>query len=325
MPDHRAKAREGQSAHRKMKTTDEVTASQTDQKPTSETQTATPATTENAGNPPAPSPKKKRVRKATSSAAPAQPAAATAPVKPPVPVAREPEALEYTPYDEAAWEWMRKGSIPGAYPPVTYVGTDVSAGVSRILGRSITLDEAQQMVHADGEIAICSVTGKEFQPIAYLPFVPNNLASKIEAGMALTEIDLPMGGAFYLNKSDEIVALSGSVYHYARRFRGGQYVWFKDSPLCQMALAMKEKTGEMDWGTTLEGVQRRLQAKQETARQEKAINDLAGSIQSNRRRKGSHDNGGTHQRDHRMGRAQMDEALEKGKGRRNNHVAVEQE
>src|SRR3990167_4203208 len=131
---------------------------------------------------------------------------------------------DFPPYDAEAWAWMSNQSIPWAFSPILYIGTQVSVEVSKIIGRPMNLEEAKHLVQPDGEedeikkmkiidaegptreevvrthAYKCASEGTRFRPVRYLPFIPKNLDKQIAAGNKLMEISLPYGGAFYVNK-----------------------------------------------------------------------------------------------------------------------------
>lgn len=194
---------------------------------------------------------------------------------------KKPEVgLEYQPYDVEAWEYMRQASIPGAYAPILYIGEKVSEGVAKILGRSMTLEEAKYLVGPDGDPVTCSSEGIEFQPIRYLPFVPRSLDTQIKEGRRLTEIDLPFGGAFYVNRNNEITGFSGTVYHYvAKRQR---YEWNSNSPLVMVAEELGRQRGQIDWGVTYEHAIKIQTARLAAIERRGKIGKLAKELISNR-------------------------------------------
>ena len=310
MPDHRAKAREGQlHIENKMKTAKEKDAKK-----------ATAAVSKLVRKP--------RVKngRAAKRAVPAT-----------TPTVETPRAPEYPIFDKEAGDWVYRSSIPGAYAPVLYIGETIARGISQMLGRSLTLAEAQYLVSPDGEPTFCyserdkkDGDKKLFQPVKYLPFIPQSLEQRLKDGEEFTDIDLPWGGAYYVTRDNEIVAFSGAVFHYDRHKR--HYGWHARSPLVRMARKMLEtKNGldKPDWGKPLQDV-KNIQVSRAAIAAEDATfgaiaNDLLANRQSNRRRKGSRDNGGARYRDNRMEQAQMAEAFN-GKGRRNNHeLATEPE
>jgi hypothetical protein len=250
------------------------------------------------------------------------------------PTVETPCAPEYPIFDQEAAAWVYRGSIAGAYAPVLYIGEMIAHGISQMLGRSLTLAEAQHLVSPDGEPAFCyserekkDEDKKLFQPVKYLPFIPKNLEQRLKDGEEFTSIDLPWGGAYYVTRDNEIVAFSGAVFHYDRHKR--HYGWHARSPLVRMARKMLEtKNGldKPDWGKPLQDV-KNIQVSRAAIAAEDATfgaiaNDLLANRQSNRRHGGHRDDNGARRRDNRMERAQMTEAFEKVKGRRNNHAVT---
>ncbi|MDE1975425.1 MAG: hypothetical protein KGI49_02885 [Patescibacteria group bacterium] len=201
------------------------------------------------------------------------------------------EGLGYPLYSPEAAEWVYRPTIPGAYPPIFYIGEIVSLGIARLLGRSISLEEAQYLVQTDGEPTVCALTGIQFQPVLYLPFVPRDLEFRLkDEGKKLTEIALPFGGAFYVNKENEIVAFSGPVFHYVRRHE--RYERKSDSPLVSVAEEFGRVRGNDDWGKPYQHALN-LQASIKAARERREkVHSLVGGLLSNRppgaRRKSYH-------------------------------------
>lgn len=188
----------------------------------------------------------------------------------------------YPPFDAEAKEYMYE-PVPGAYSRILYIGPTVTSEIAEILGRSITLEEAKCLVCNDGEPVVCAQTGEEFQPMKYLPFVPNNLRTRIEAGDRLADIQLPFGGAFYVTKDLNALALSGSVFRYVRRH--DRYEWASgSSPMVIMAEEMGRQYGRREWGHTSEEVEAVI-ASMKTARERRdKIKTLAARIMPINRR-----------------------------------------
>lgn len=169
---------------------------------------------------------------------------------------------EFPSYDEVAWKWMANQSIPGAFSPIMYIGQEVSRSIADILGRSMTLEEAQYLVRPDGPFVMCASEDVEFQPVEYVFRVPPGLKEKIAAGQKLTEVGLITGGAFYIDhKKGVAVALSGSVFQYNNRATPARYEWCKSSPLVIAAEESRKMAGYMKWGAPTHQVQKILDAK----------------------------------------------------------------
>jgi uncharacterized membrane protein len=187
------------------------------------------------------------------------------------------EEVDFLPYDPDAWKWMAEQSIPGAYSPILYIGTEVSARIAQILGRPMNIIEAQYLVQPDGPVTDCSAINARFQPIRYLPFEPRWLEKELRAGKSLTELDLPWGGAYYIKKDGTVLAFSGSVFHYDSRSEC--YRWCKSSPLVIAADATKDRFNQRPvWGSPLEEIQNILDARRETRERENKIGALVADI-----------------------------------------------
>lgn len=169
---------------------------------------------------------------------------------------------EFPAYNEEAWKWMAGQSIAGAYSPIMYIGLEVSNQIAAILGRSMTLEEAQYLVKVDGPFIMCAYTGVEFQPVEYVFRVPPGLKEKLATGLKLTDCPLVTGGAFYPNKkTGDMMALSGSVFTWNPR--GQRYEWCKSSPLVIAAEEARKMVGFMKWGAPSHQVQIILGKKKE--------------------------------------------------------------
>ena len=187
---------------------------------------------------------------------------------------------DFPPYNAQAWQWMSQESIPGAFSPILYIGTEVSIKISRLLGSPMTLEEAQHLVQPDGEIATCASEGTGFQPVKYVPFLPKGLEKQLAEGKSLTEIELPYGGAYYVNKAQELVAFSGSVFHYNPRRQ--DYEWCHTSPLVITAEEIRKLTGRMQWGVPFEIANRMIKSRTENKERRRKISSLASSLLPNR-------------------------------------------
>ncbi len=196
------------------------------------------------------------------------------------------EEMDFPPYDNEAWAYMTT-AIPGAYQPIFYVGPTVSIKIAKMLGRSLTLEEAMHLVSIDGDIAVCGYSEErlEFQPIKYLPFVPKILQSLIEKDIPLTEIDLPYGGAYYLTKDKQLFPVSGSVFKLDRRQE--RYVLAKTSPLVIMAERSEGVQDKRKWGDTLEVANRKRGVHlQQNRRNERADKLWENLLLSNNNKRG---------------------------------------
>lgn len=183
----------------------------------------------------------------------------------------------FPPYDEEAWKWMASQSIPGAFSPIMYIGQEVSRSIADILGRPMTLEEAQYLVRVDGPFVMCASEDVEFQPIEYVFRVPPGLKDKIAAGQKLTEVELITGGAFYVDhKKGVAVALSGSVFQYNNRAM--RYEWCKSSPLVIAAEESKKVAGYMKWGSPSHQVQNILDAISRSRGRRDKISGLMSSL-----------------------------------------------
>ncbi len=189
---------------------------------------------------------------------------------------------EFPAYDEEAWKWMAEQSIPGAYSPIMYIGVEVSHQIAAILGRPMTLEEAQYLVKIDGDFVKCAYTGTEFQPVEYVFRVPPGLKDKIAAGAKLTEVELVTGGAFYFNKGKgEMMPLSGSVFEYDRRAQA--YRWCMSSPLVIAANEARKITGHMKWGAPSHQIGKIMNARQENRERHEKIAGLMAEVFAPRR------------------------------------------
>ncbi len=186
----------------------------------------------------------------------------------------EAAVAEFPPYDEEAWGWMSNESIPGAYCPILYTGTDVSIKISKLLGRPMTLKEAQHLVQADGEEATCASEGKVFQPVKYVPFLPQDLEARLSNGESLTEVDLPYGGSYYVSKDNETIAISGCVFH----ARDGKYEWNHKSPLVITAQEMGKRHGKMMWGVPLNMAQQIIESRTANNERRKKISAFVANL-----------------------------------------------
>ena len=180
------------------------------------------------------------------------------------------------PYDEEAWRYMSGPSIDGAHCPIYYIGQKVSSDIAEILGRPMTIEEAQYLVHADGPVVTCHSEGVPFQPVKYVPFCPDNLRAAIAAGKKLTTTSLLWGGAFHVGKDNEPIALSGAVYHYSADRR--RYEYFNASPLVKMASALEKIHGRKIWGKPWEDIQRIIRSRNESMEREKRIAGIADNV-----------------------------------------------
>ncbi|MDP3962507.1 MAG: hypothetical protein Q8Q03_01420 [bacterium] len=195
----------------------------------------------------------------------------------------------FPPYNSAAWNWMCQESIPGAFSPILYIGTEVSMRISQLLGRSMLLEEAQHLVQPDGKMATCAAEGKKFQPVKYVPFLPKNLEAQLAKGETLMEIPLPYGGAYYINKNQELVAFSGSVFHYNPRKQ--DYEWCHTSPLVIAAEEIRKITGRMQWGVPFDTVNKMVQSRAENQERRKKISSLVTSLLPTRKGLGRGEDG----------------------------------
>ncbi len=188
------------------------------------------------------------------------------------PTAKGTEADGVNPLTKEAFKWMvNKDSIPGAFPPVLYCGPSTLLLISQALGRQIELDEAKRLVQADGEKQICAITGKEFRPVAYVPFCPKGLKSQIEAGATLLEARLPFGGQYYFIKG-EPKPVSGSVFHYDERT--DSYDFANSSPLVILAREFAKKKLGMKWGVPLGQIDQVLGRKKERNKNQEVAREL---------------------------------------------------
>lgn len=200
--------------------------------------------------------------------------------------ASEAPSTDFPPYDAEAWAWMSQESIRGAFSPILYIGTGVSVKVSRLLGRPMNLTEARHLVQADGDKVICASEGTKFQPVKYLPFLPKGLEAHLAGGKPLTEIDLPYGGAYYVDKKERVlIAYSGSVFHYNPSRQ--DYEWCHSSPLVIIAEEFRKAGRGMQWGNPLQVASRMMKSTAQNQERRKKISSRVPSLLSNRKGLGS--------------------------------------
>lgn len=211
----------------------------------------------------------------------------------PVEFERQLRSGEIDPYDSEASVWMRsEDSIPGAYPPILYIGPRASIDIALKLGRQIRKDEAKLLVQIDGKKRFCDLglkTGEEieFQPVKYVPFLSREMIRDIEAGKDLTEAELYFGGCFYGNgDGTTTLAISGSIFYYD--FREKKYHEVKDSGLIIMSKKKLKETRRRNWGVPLDFVhqveQQVEQRKDRSHRRHLAANELSDSVVNLRQR-----------------------------------------
>ena len=154
----------------------------------------------------------------------------------------------FNPMTDEAFKWATsQDSIPGAYQPILYFGPKVVIGLSELLKRPLTLEEVKLLARADGEAQVCAFARNSFQPVAYVPYIPNDLLT-IKGD--LSSVDLPEGGQFYVMKGEkEITPVSGSVYFY--NACQDEYGHAHSSPLVTVANAIRKETGKAVWGMSL--------------------------------------------------------------------------
>jgi hypothetical protein len=190
-----------------------------------------------------------------------------------------PTKTAYPPYNEQAAKYMYE-KVPGAYSRILYIGEQVSKEIAEILGRSITLPEAEHLVSLDGEIAVCAASDPnnpvKFQPIKYLPFVPKGLREKIRSGIPLVDMRLPLGGAYYLKKDGTVIAYSGSVFRY--NLRQQRYEWADTSPLVMAADLIGKRYGHRQWGVPFSEVANILKARAAAAERRQRIENMVENI-----------------------------------------------
>ncbi len=165
----------------------------------------------------------------------------------------------FDPFTNEAYAWvMDPNSIPGAFAPILYFGPHVAVKFSKILGRPITLDEAKIMAYPDGLMVTCTLTGKQFQPVGYIPFCNDgDVARQVsESNDTLGTISCYNGGQFYLDNNKEMVPVSGAVYIYDKEEDVYRYDY--DSPLVQLAMEGEKQTGKKRWGMTIRATKNAL-------------------------------------------------------------------
>ncbi len=133
---------------------------------------------------------------------------------------------EKQPMTTEAYDWMMSiNSLPGCgLSPIRFIGLKNIERLSEALGHQITLEEAKILVRLDGDKMKCDDTEREFQPIAYWPYINADMEKDLASGKTLAEISVPFGGAFFL-EGKQIFAFSGPVYDKL----GAS--WMNESPL----------------------------------------------------------------------------------------------
>ena len=234
----------------------------------------------------------------------------------------EPDPNYYPTFEPKAWRWVWT-AMKGAPSPILFLGMNVPDGIAGILGRSLTLEEAQYLVQTDGPVTKCSVTKESFQPVKYLPFASQSLLRALEGGKSLLEIRLPYGGQYYTKKDGSVLPVSGSRYKYEKAKHAGEddrYVPFFNGALQKVSRALAKKLGQKEpvWPVTYEQATGKLRVKERNDKNDKAVNALLGDIDAPRRKSG--------RRDWRLG-AQVRDAFSKAKrnGSRKPRVAQDEE
>lgn len=184
------------------------------------------------------------------------------------------------PYDKDAADYMCR-KREGTFSLIHFIGEQVSRELAEILGRSITLPEAEHLVSLDGDPTICASEDVEFQPVKYLPFTPKGLKEKIDRGESLVDIQLPWGGAYYLTKDGKTIAYSGSVFHYNHRRQ--KYEWANNSPLVIVADEIGKRCGQRQWGVPFSEVDNILKARTAGTERRQRIGKMVTNIAPIRR------------------------------------------
>lgn len=182
-----------------------------------------------------------------------------------------PVVASFEPYDAEAWAWMWT-PITGAHCPILYVGWTTSVKLSKMLGRSMTIDEAQHLVKLDGEMVKCALTGELFQPVKYLGYITQQIEDDIKDGKALTEIPIRYGGAFYAGEKEEPIGYSGKVFRYNKATQTYDTDYSEENKLVELAEAMKDMYGKRYWGVSYERATKKLMIK---AERKNIRNDIA--------------------------------------------------
>ncbi len=230
----------------------------------------------------------------------------------------------YPTFEPKAWRWVWT-AMKGAPSPILFLGMNVPDEIAGILGRSLTLEEAQYLVQTDGPVTKCSVTKEEFQPVKYLPFVPPSLQHNLMTlKKPLAEVRLPYGGQYYTNKNGSVIPVSGSRYKYQKARHAGEddkYVPFFNGALQKVSRALAKKLGQTEpvWPVTYEQATGKLRVREKNDKNDKAVNALLGDIDAPRRKSG--------RRDWRHG-AQVRDAFsksKKSKGSKKPRVAQDEE
>ncbi len=204
----------------------------------------------------------------------------------------EPDPNYYPTFEPNAWRWVWT-AMKGAPSPILFLGMNVPDEIAGILGRSITLEEAQCLVQVDGPVTKCSVTKEKFQPIKYLPFTPPSLQHQLKK-RTLTEVRLPYGGQYYTKKDGSVLPVSGSRYKYEKARHAGEddrYVPFFNGALQKVSRALAKKLGQKEpvWPVTYDQATGKLRVREKNDKNDKTINALLGDIDAPRRKSGRRD------------------------------------
>lgn len=116
------------------------------------------------------------------------------------------------------WLLARDSIRNAGFAPIRFVGWETVNEFSALVKHPLTLEEVQLLVQADGNEEICLIDKITFQPVRYVPFVPQDVRKAIEADPTkkLTEVPMYYGGAFYQNDRVEdgrVICVSGCLYN----------------------------------------------------------------------------------------------------------------
>ena len=185
-----------------------------------------------------------------------------------------------------AHRWlMDPNAIPAAmFAPIRFVGWETINKFSELVKRPLEIAEVQMLVQADGNQEICLIDGITFQPVRYVPFVPQEAERMLKADPAKKLSDVPMhyGGAFFQNDRIEegrVVSISGCVYNSRGETANG-------SPLVITSVYLGKKMRKQRplWGESRAHVEERMkqraESKQEYKRRSSRVAEIFGGIKA---------------------------------------------
>lgn len=176
------------------------------------------------------------------------------------------EAPEITPFTPEAWAYLSQPSIAGVpHLPIYFLGGRVPMDIARAMGRPLDIEEAKLLVVPDGEVTKCGLTGEEFQPMKYVPFLSKKMEDGLKAGNRLDQIEIYYGGVYYVDNKRKVSAFSGPLFFYNKR--EGEYQYAKSSPLIVVTMEGRKKTGRMFWGVPLNIIDGQVAAREKNHEQ----------------------------------------------------------